>query len=102
MLPDPDRTISKHHCFVDGSAGTFRLTDCSTNGVFVNDADEPIGAGSTVILRNGDRLQIGPYEIAVELIVPARPEFQGGFPLAPARQQSDSRRRRRTGGAACR
>lgn len=79
-LPDPARVVSKHHCIVEGSGGSFRLTDCSTNGVFVNGADEPVGAGNSVNLRDGDRLQIGPYEVQVTVTSFPEPYLPSGFP----------------------
>lgn len=82
-LADPGRVVSKHHCIVEGSDGNFRLTDCSTNGVFVNGGDEPVGAGNSINLRDGDRLQIGPYEVQVTVTSAREPQPPSGFPLGP-------------------
>ena len=82
-LPDPARVVSKHHCIVEGSGGSFRLTDCSTNGVFVNGADEPVGAGNSVSLCDGDRLRVGPYEVQVTVMSTNKPQSPSGFPLGP-------------------
>jgi type VI secretion system protein len=67
VLPDPGRTISKRHCVIEEAEFGYELTDLSTNGVFLNDEDEPVGVGKTRRLRHGDRIRIGPYRLAVEL-----------------------------------
>lgn len=66
-MPDPERVISKLHCRVDRTADGYVLTDCSTNGVFLNGAATPIGKGMTATLADGDTLRMGDYEIAVGL-----------------------------------
>lgn len=65
MLEDPDRVLSKVHCRIEHQAGRFVLTDTSTNGVFINRSTESLGHGNTAVLNNGDKLQIGPFTIAV-------------------------------------
>lgn len=66
-LVDPSRIISKFHCVVEGSGDTFRLTDNSSNGVFINGADRPLGRGNSCVLSHGDQVKIGPYCIEVEV-----------------------------------
>lgn len=69
VLPDPLRYVSAHHARVQFQGGSYRLQDVSTNGVFVNDAPEAVGRRNPdgYILRNGDVIRIGEYEIAVTL-----------------------------------
>ena len=62
-LPDPGRSISGKHCEIRYRDGGYWLHDVSTNGTFVNGAEYRIDAPH--LLRNGDRLNIGPYIIAV-------------------------------------
>ena len=62
-LPDPSRSISGKHCEIRYRDGGYWLHDVSTNGTFVNGADYRLDA--PYLLRNGDRLSIGPYIIAV-------------------------------------
>jgi type VI secretion system protein ImpI len=62
-LPDPSRSISGKHCEIRHRDGGYWLHDVSTNGTFVNGADYRLDA--PYLLRNGDRLSIGPYIIAV-------------------------------------
>ncbi len=65
LLPDPKRYVSGHHCTVERRGDVYWLTDTSRNGVFLNDAAEPIGYLNEVRLRDGDRLGIGLYKVLV-------------------------------------
>ncbi len=65
VLPDPRRVISGHHFTVHYHGGKYWLEDTSTNGVYVNDADDPAAATGRVQLHDGDRLRLGDYEILV-------------------------------------
>jgi len=62
-LPDPSRSISGKHCEIRYRDGGYWLHDVSTNGTFVNGADYRLDAA--YLLRDGDRLGVGPYIIAV-------------------------------------
>jgi type VI secretion system protein ImpI len=62
-LPDPTRGISGKHCEIRYRDGGYWLHDVSTNGTFVNGAEYRLDA--PYLLRDGDRLNIGPYIIAV-------------------------------------
>lgn len=62
-LPDPSRSISGKHCEIRYRDGGYWLHDVSTNGTFVNGAEYRLDAPH--LLRDGDRLGIGPYIIAV-------------------------------------
>jgi type VI secretion system protein ImpI len=64
-LPDPTRCISAKHCEVRYRDGGYWLYDVSTNGTFLNGSDGRLKAPHR--LRNGDRLTIGQYIIAVTL-----------------------------------
>jgi type VI secretion system FHA domain protein len=39
----------------------------STNGVFINESEEPASTLGPVVLRDGDRLRVGDYEIVVSV-----------------------------------
>jgi type VI secretion system protein len=67
VLPDPRRVVSGHHFEVQCLGGKYWLIDTSTNGVFVNDADEPASATGRIELSDGDRLRVGDYDILVSL-----------------------------------
>jgi type VI secretion system protein ImpI len=64
-LPDPTRHISGKHCEVRFRDGAYWLHDVSTNGTFVNGAQFRLDGPH--LLRNGDRLTIGQYIVAVEI-----------------------------------
>ena len=68
VLPDPERYLSAHHAMIDYQGGAYFLNDQSTNGVFVNDSDQPIGRGTPIRLYDGDRLQLGQYQISVSIL----------------------------------
>jgi type VI secretion system protein ImpI len=67
VLRDPERFVSGRHAEIEHRGGTWLLRDTSTNGTFVNDADEALGPDRTHQLANGDRFRIGEYEIEVEI-----------------------------------
>lgn len=68
VLPDPERYLSAHHAAIDYQGGSYYLTDRSTNGVFVNDADQPVGPGSPIRLYDGDSLRMGQYQFTVTIL----------------------------------
>jgi len=63
-LPDPQNHVSSLHCEIDYRDGRYILTDRSTNGTFLNGAGQRLPQPAQ--LRDGDLLQIGPYQIRVE------------------------------------
>jgi type VI secretion system protein ImpI len=64
-LPDPARLISGKHCEVHYRDGGYWLHDVSTNGTFLNGADQRMRGPHR--LRSGDRFIIGHYIIGVSL-----------------------------------
>jgi type VI secretion system protein len=79
VLPDPEHKISALHCSVSKVDNKFYLKDTSTNGVFLNLDNSPIGRGNAVLLRNGDRIKIFQFEIEVSL-TPNTPDTNQEFP----------------------
>src|SRR5215212_7516399 len=73
VLPDPKRVVSGHHFEVQYHGGSYWLHDTSTNGVFVNESDDPASQQGRVELRDGDRLRVGDYDIIIS--VDARIDF---------------------------
>jgi type VI secretion system protein len=67
VLPDPRRVVSGHHFQVLFHGGKYWLVDTSTNGVFVNDSEEPASVAGRIELRDGDRLRMGDYDILVSV-----------------------------------
>ena len=66
-LDDNSRLISRHHCTITANGGLFIIIDSSANGLFINDAKQPLGRGNSAILSNGDVLRIGNLAISVEV-----------------------------------
>ncbi len=67
VLPDGQRYLSSRHASIDFRSGSYYIVDTSTNGVYVNDAEQPVGRGNPQRLFTGDRLRIGEYEMSVEI-----------------------------------
>jgi len=85
VLPDPQRYLSAHHARVQFRDGAYYLLDTSTNGVYVNDGTVPIGRRAPYPLRDGDRLRMGDYELAVGIDTERgeAPEASSIFPITP-------------------
>jgi type VI secretion system protein len=67
VLPDPRRIVSGHHCEIEYRGGSFWLRDTSTNGVFVNESEDPVSTNGPLELQDGDRLRMGDYELIVSV-----------------------------------
>lgn len=67
ILPDPDKFISGKHATIDFQTGAFYLADVSTNGVYVNGEEQPLGKGNPRRLFDGDKLRMGDFEFVVTL-----------------------------------
>lgn len=68
VLPDPERYVSAHHAVIDHQGGAYYIRDTSTNGVFVNDSDQPVGPGTPLRLHDGDRLRMGRYLFSASIV----------------------------------
>ena len=79
-LPDPERQLSKRHCVLEERNGDYVLIDISTNGTFLNYGAERLGAIPTPI-NHGDVIQLGPFEMAVEITAEAKE--RAAHPLPP-------------------
>lgn len=64
-LPDPSRFISGKHCEVRYKDGGYWLHDVSTNGTYLNGAEERMRGPHR--LKSGDRFIVGQYVIAAAL-----------------------------------
>jgi predicted component of type VI protein secretion system len=85
VLTDAQRYVSAHHARVQFRDGAYYLLDTSTNGVYVNDGTVPIGRRAPYPLRDGDRLRMGEYELAVSIDSERgeAPEASSIFPITP-------------------
>lgn len=66
-LPDPGRVLSKQHCLIEKFQDRYKLTDTSTNGVFINGDTQPVGRDNSVILNSGDIIRLSDYEVSVKI-----------------------------------
>lgn len=66
VLPDPDRVVSSRHCVIEERGNDYVLMDISTNGTFLNFEPGALGPVATP-LNNGDIVQVGPYELRVDI-----------------------------------
>jgi predicted component of type VI protein secretion system len=79
VLPDDKRYVSSRHAMIEHQSGAWYLVDTSRNGVYINDADMPVGKGHPQRLFDGDRLRIGSYEIAVDISESSEEEQHDGM-----------------------
>ncbi|PPQ33353.1 type VI secretion system-associated FHA domain protein TagH [Rhodopila globiformis] len=79
VLSDVNQMVSRQHCTLAFRSGEWQLLDNSANGTFANNDEAPIGKGNKRVLRDHDRLRIGPYEIEVLLDQGERPADPGPF-----------------------
>ena len=65
-LFDEERFISKKHAEIFFQNNQFFVSDTSTNGVFVNNTSNLLGDGNSHVLKLGELLIIGVYQIIVD------------------------------------
>lgn len=70
ILPDPGRIVSSQHAAVSFKDGHYWLGDTSTNGLFLNDSTNPLGAAVPHKLVDGDIFSMGDYKVRVSLRPP--------------------------------
>ena len=87
----PGGQVSRVHCLIELSGQDYILTDKSTNGTFVNGRRVP----EQVVLKPGDRIQIGDFVLRCELIPeagmmtpPSARPYEGFEPGLPAAEVS--------------
>ncbi len=71
-LPDPEKVLSRKHCYIESQDGAYSLTDTSAHGVFIDHSTQPVGKGQSILLKDGDIISLGRYDIRVN-ITPATP-----------------------------
>jgi type VI secretion system FHA domain protein len=65
VLPDPQRYVSARHARIAWRNGQYFVEDLSTNGVFVNEDERPVGKDLARQLCSGDVLRVGEYQLVV-------------------------------------
>lgn len=87
VLTDPHRYISGRHALIDVQCGTYYLVDTSRNGVYINNADAPVGRGHPQRLFDGDRLRLGDYDMICEIIEDGEDALDDGMRDSVVRAQ---------------
>jgi type VI secretion system protein len=67
ILPDPERYLSGKHARVDFRSGSYVLVDTSSNGTYVNGSQVPLGKYHDYVLKDGDYVRLGEYELLVSI-----------------------------------
>jgi len=84
VLPDPQRFVSAHHARIHFRDGLYILEDISTNGVFINDDEQPVARRGAHVLQNGDIIRFGEYQVvAMVETQPAAPPGAADDPSGP-------------------
>ncbi len=73
VLPDNERVVSSQHAQIAFKDGGYVLIDNSTNGTYLNEADDPVGQGNELPLSNGDIIGAGQYKLRVTIKAPQQP-----------------------------
>jgi type VI secretion system FHA domain protein len=68
VLPDERNTLSARHARISHNGRGFLITDTSTNGVYLNAVDAPLGREQSAPLSNGDTIYIADYIISVAIL----------------------------------
>ena len=65
QLNDQHRTISGIHATIKKTARGYQITDNSINGVFINNAESPLGKGNSITINDGDTIRISDYQLLI-------------------------------------
>lgn len=65
VLPDRERFLSGHHAAIEHRGGHWYVVDTSSNGTYINQSTMPLGRDNAQVLRDGDRLRMGEYDMLV-------------------------------------
>ena len=78
VLPDPQKMISRCHAKIITSGTDVLVVDTSSNGLYINGAQSPLGRGGSTHLRDGMQLSFGDLVFSVSLghVTPQQPEFE--------------------------
>ena len=87
ILADSKSYVSGRHALIDFHSGTYYLVDTSRNGVYINNADAPVGRGHPQRLFDGDRLRFGEFDILVEVTEGDRDVYDDGMRDSVVRAQ---------------
>ena len=83
VLPDPQRFVSAHHARIHHRDGLYVLEDTSTNGVYINDDDQPVSKRGAHVLQNGDIIRFGEYQVVAMVEVRSAAQDNGAALTPP-------------------
>src|ERR1700760_3982765 len=67
ILPDPERYLSGKHARIDFRAGTYLPVGTSSNRPYINGSQVPLGKFHDYLLKDGDYVRIGEYELLASI-----------------------------------
>ena len=73
VLQDPAQHLSKTHCVVAAARSGYTITDCSSNGTFLNGSKQRMPRDSQAALNDGDEFTLGDYLIQARIIADLSP-----------------------------
>lgn len=86
QLNDASHEISGIHAMIRKTSRGYQVMDNSTNGLYINGSDTPLGKGNQSTLSDGDVLDVGRYRLLVSCFFPELAKVQ------PQQHHSDSDR----------
>ena len=75
QLSDSGRVVSGTHAIISRDHQGYRITDVSTNGLYINGSARPVGRDCHRPLNDGDILDIGEYRLQVSCFNPGQSTF---------------------------
>jgi len=78
QLSDASREVSGIHAIIRKTSRGYQIADNSTNGLFINGFDMPLGKGNQTTLSDGDALDIGGYRLLVSCFLPDHAKVRSG------------------------
>jgi len=83
-LPCPEKTVSRLHGEVVYEGGACYLIDKSANGIYINQAADPLGPSCRHLLKSGDLLDIGPFTVMATVVPDVGIKTSDGSSFDPA------------------
>jgi type VI secretion system protein ImpI len=68
ILPDPQSFVSSRHGLIEYADGQFTVFDQSSNGLYIDHSENPLGKGNHIVLEPGMQLKAGDYRLDVDII----------------------------------
>ncbi|GAA4649175.1 hypothetical protein GCM10023116_14490 [Kistimonas scapharcae] len=76
QLSDNRRIVSGTHAIISRYQQGYRITDVSTNGLYINGSTRPLGRDCHQPLNDGDILDVGEYRLQVSCFRPGQSTLQ--------------------------